>query len=101
MPALPAYLNRPLRGHRTYSLFTITYYLILGGSMIKRLRVWFYEHFLPLWAKNTLLLENEALRRENERLKAENQAFRAYIRGMRRGAAICSYQGRKAGTDGP
>lgn len=43
------------------------------------------ERFLPLWAKETILVENKRLIRRNEELKAEIRELKFYIKGMRDG----------------
>lgn len=42
--------------------------------------------YLPLWAKETVLYENERLKKENERLKQEKKELLAYIEGINLGA---------------
>jgi len=46
------------------------------------------EEFLPMWAKETVLSDNRALRRENRRLRRKNRTLQAYIRGMRAGVRL-------------
>ncbi len=46
---------------------------------------WLLEHFLPMWAKETVLQDNRVLRRENRVLRQENNELRAYIRGLEKG----------------
>lgn len=46
---------------------------------------WFWERFLPMWAKETLLQENRRLSAENAALIQENARLRSYIRGLRLG----------------
>ena len=43
---------------------------------------WFLETFLPMWAKETVLQDNRALRRELRALRQENEVLCAYIRGL-------------------
>ena len=43
---------------------------------------WFLEHFLPMWAKETVLRENRRLLRENRQLRRETESLRCYIRGL-------------------
>ena len=53
--------------------------------MIKRIKKWFYEHFLPVWAKETLLADYRNLQRECERLQEEISQKDAYIDGLTAG----------------
>lgn len=46
------------------------------------MKKWFLEHFLPMWAKETVLRDNRHLARENRRLSRENESLRCYIRGI-------------------
>lgn len=41
------------------------------------------QHFLPAWARETVLRDNERLQRKLDCLQAENRCLQAYIRGMR------------------
>ena len=50
-----------------------------------RLRRWMTERFLPMWAKETLLAENERLRKELERQRAEYDSLRRYADGLEEG----------------
>ena len=49
------------------------------------MRKWIIEHFLPMWAKETVLAENRSLRAENVRLRRENRRLEAYIQGLENG----------------
>lgn len=49
------------------------------------LRRWLTERFLPMWAKETLLAENERLRSELERQRAECDRLRRYADGLEAG----------------
>lgn len=51
------------------------------------MKSWLYERFLPMWAKETLLADNRALRRENARLRQQSRERDAYIRGLHKGLA--------------
>ena len=46
------------------------------------MKKWFLEHFLPMWAKETVLRDNRRLARELEKLSRENESLRCYIRGI-------------------
>ena len=46
------------------------------------MKKWLYDRFLPMWAKETVLLENKQLHRENQKLRQENEKLSAYIRGV-------------------
>jgi len=52
------------------------------------MKKWLIEEFLPMWAKETVLSDNRALRRENRRLRRKNRTLQAYIRGMRAGVRL-------------
>ena len=54
------------------------------------------QRFLPMWAKETVLRENRALRRENRLLNARVRELESYIRGLRRGSPRIIIQ--KGGT---
>ena len=49
------------------------------------MKKWLMEHFLPMWAKQTLLEDNKALRREVRALRQENRELTAYLRGLEQG----------------
>lgn len=44
---------------------------------------WLTEHFLPMWAKETVLADNRHLAAQNQALRQENSQLRSYIDGMR------------------
>ena len=46
---------------------------------------WLMERVLPVWAKESLLAENRALRREKRRLENRVQVLESYVRGLHRG----------------
>lgn len=53
--------------------------------MIKKFKHWLISRFLPAWAKETLLKEQEKLLRENAALKARLKEQEAYIDGLEMG----------------
>ena len=53
--------------------------------MLKKIKAWFYDHFLPMWAKATLLSENRDLRKQVAELETELQQKTAYINGLMAG----------------
>lgn len=53
--------------------------------MVKRIKAWFIDHFLPMWAKETVFFENRKLRQQVAELKAELEQKTAYINGLMTG----------------
>lgn len=53
--------------------------------MIKKFKHWLWDHFLPMWAKETLLRDCRALQKENEELKKSLEVQKAYIAGINAG----------------
>lgn len=53
--------------------------------MLKKFKNWLYNHFLPMWAKETVLADNKNLQAENRRLKEELSQKEAYINGLMAG----------------
>ena len=49
------------------------------------MKKWLHEHFLPMWAKQTLLWEKNQLERENFLLRQEIDRLEAYIDGVKIG----------------
>ncbi len=52
---------------------------------MKRIKKWLYGTFLPLWAKETVMAENEKLKEKVTHLQHDNDTLQAYIEGMRMG----------------
>ena len=50
-----------------------------------RFKRWLVQHFLPAWAKETVLEENKRLERELTELCTENARLRAYADGLELG----------------
>ena len=53
--------------------------------MIRKIKQWLVDSFLPMWAKEIVLQENRTLRRENEELKNKLEVQSAYIAGIEAG----------------
>lgn len=53
--------------------------------MIRKLKRWLIERFLPAWAKETLLKENEELRRTVVKLRQQIGELNSYIDGLETG----------------
>ena len=49
------------------------------------MKKWMIRHFLPMWAKETVLADNGRLRSENRKLKQLLREQQAYIRGLETG----------------
>ena len=49
------------------------------------MRKWLQNHFLPMWAKETLLLEKRRLEQENLALQQKIDSLESYIQGMQAG----------------
>ena len=49
------------------------------------MKKWLINHFLPMWAKETVLRDNRLLREENEILWQKNRELERYIQGIRLG----------------
>lgn len=52
---------------------------------LKRIKSWFLNRFLPMWAKETVLADNRQLQNEVAALRAELERKNAYINGMTAG----------------
>lgn len=46
---------------------------------------WLLEHFLPMWAKETVLKDNRQLHRQVKSLQQQIRVQQAYIRGLELG----------------
>ncbi len=53
--------------------------------MIKRIKNWFINRFLPMWAKETVLEDNRRLLRKVDELQQELGRKTAYTAGLRDG----------------
>ena len=49
------------------------------------MKKWLLERFLPMWAKETVLLDNRLLRAENRQLQQKVNELESYIRGIHMG----------------
>lgn len=49
------------------------------------MKKWLQNHFLPMWAKQTLLWEKQQLERENLALRQEVERLEAYVSGIKTG----------------
>lgn len=49
------------------------------------MKKWLIERFLPMWAKESVLKDNRALKRQIRLLQQQLQAKDAYIRGLEMG----------------
>lgn len=50
--------------------------------MMKKIKNWLYNRFLPLWVKETVLADNKRLQAENEKLLVLLAEKEAYIEGL-------------------
>ena len=53
--------------------------------MLRKVKNWLCNHFLPMWAKETVLADNRKLQAENKRLTEELAQKEAYINGLMAG----------------
>lgn len=51
-------------------------------NLLTRIKDWFLNRFLPMWAKQTVFEENRNLRLEVIKLQEELERKNAYINGM-------------------
>ena len=49
---------------------------------MKKIKNWFINRFLPMWAKETVLRDNRRLTDENEALRYKIEELEAYINGL-------------------
>ena len=49
------------------------------------MKKWLTAHFLPLWAKETVLRDNRNLQAENELLRQKIRELESYIQGIHMG----------------
>ena len=52
---------------------------------MKRIRSWFLDRFLPMWAKETVLTENRNLKEQVAQLREKLDQKDAYIAGLMAG----------------
>lgn len=53
--------------------------------MVKRIKTWLLDRFLPMWAKETVLSDNRKLQQQVAELEAELEKKNAYINGLMAG----------------
>lgn len=53
--------------------------------MIHKFKNWLWLTFLPVWAKESLLKENQQLKDKNKALQAELERLNAYVDGLEAG----------------
>lgn len=51
--------------------------------MMKKFKAWLVQRFLPAYAKQTILRENEQLKQQITELRAEIDRLNSYIDGMK------------------
>lgn len=51
-------------------------------KILKRIKEWFLNRFLPMWAKETVMADNRRLQQEVAQLRNELEQKTAYINGM-------------------
>ncbi len=49
------------------------------------MKKWLTDHFLPMWAKETVLMENHRLKAQNDRLSQKVRELESYVKGMHAG----------------
>ena len=48
------------------------------------MKKWLINNFLPLWAKETVLADNQRLKKQNSNLKAEIALLETYIKELKK-----------------
>lgn len=56
------------------------------------MKKWFLEHFLPMWAKQTVLRDNRELYRHNHKLRQQLRELESYCRGLEKGLRAGGYR---------
>ena len=54
-------------------------------KLMKRIKTWFLDHFLPMWAKETVLADNRKLQLQVAELREQLDQKEAYIAGLMAG----------------
>ena len=49
------------------------------------MKKWLLEHFLPMWAKQTVLQDNKRLTRQLRQALQEKEKLESYIKGLHMG----------------
>lgn len=52
---------------------------------MKKIKNWFYNRFLPMWAKESIFREYKNTQLENEELRKKVAELEAYINGLHAG----------------
>ena len=52
---------------------------------MKKIKQWLYNHFLPMWAKESVLADNRKLQTEILELRQRLEQQKAYIAGLEAG----------------
>ena len=54
-------------------------------KLMKKIKAWFLDHFLPMWAKETVLADNRKLQLQVAELRKQLDQKEAYIAGLMAG----------------
>ena len=54
-------------------------------KLMKRIKAWFLDHFLPMWAKETVLADNRKLQLQVAELREQLDQKEVYIAGLMAG----------------